>query len=228
MKGKSSRGEKCPKQEESNPIAREHPPRELLLLLLAPSMAPRRERKGRRQRNLPYVRLPPPRPAVERDAAVLRAARPRPAPALLATSRRGAASRGDDAVAARGGRCGCGGQAEPACARVRRAGRRADGCRGREELPRDHGVRGCSSGGGVVVRVVGYLDWRGCRRGGRAGVVGGRRRRGGFGCRRVVKIPHGWSSLLGTTTLVRVCVVVHSALPASSSRSPSCLALQLG
>ena len=61
------------------------------LLLLAPSLsprAPRRERKGRRQRNLPYVRLPPPRPAVERDAAVLRAARPRPAPALLATSRR--------------------------------------------------------------------------------------------------------------------------------------------
>jgi hypothetical protein len=90
----------------------------------------------------PYVRLPPPRPAVERDAAVLRAARPRPAPALLASRRlhrSGAAGRR-------------GGPAEPARARVRRAGRRADGGRrGQdEELARDDG-----GGGGVV---VGYVD----------------------------------------------------------------------
>jgi hypothetical protein len=135
------------------------------------------------------VRLPPPRPAVERDAAVLRAARPRPAPALLASRRRRRGLR-DAVTAARHGRWSRGCQAKPARARARRAGagRRADGGRGREELARDDGFRG---GGRVVVRVVGYLDQRGRRRGGRAGVVGGRGRRGGLGGRRVVKVPHG-------------------------------------
>jgi hypothetical protein len=166
MKGKRSRSKKCPKQEESNSIK----PR-------LRAFENGGERETRRpfengnnggNENLPYVRLPPPRPPVERHAAVLRAARPRAAPALL-RRRSGRRRRGR-------------GQAEPpraSCvggrARASGSGHRRRSCsrRGREELARDDGVG-----------VFGSVDERGRRRRGRG------QRGGGLGRRRVVELPH--------------------------------------
>jgi hypothetical protein len=175
-----------------------------LCLSLSPSSSvelSKMERTSRRRRGcLPYVRFPSPGAAVERDAAVLRAARPRPAPALLGHRRRRRRPRCSD-------RRGGSGQAEPPGARVPGGGVAAAARDGRrEELARDD-----NHSGRVVVGVVGYLDDGGGRGRGGAGVVGGRRqrRRRGLGRRRVIEVPHG----VALPPSVRCLCLASSVLP---------------